>query len=938
MFIFSDKMKAMPPIKRITRIVLSLAVVILSVANTIYGQTSTWDGSNWQPSGVAPSVSTGSYTFIVNGNGCTIGNASMSSLTVNPGFSCTISSSGTVTSNTVNIPFDINISDTNLIVNGSLNVVNLSIFGWLGGTGTVNLSGGSFSLYDGTNYGYMDVYNFNVLSGSIEVPTQIVIKNMTVAQNASVNLTYTGTLPVPSIDTLTLNGSFVNNYNYSISGRTTTYYYMTMKYLLINSTGSFNSANGYSSIEQSFKIGGYIAPATSVNSYLYHFGSSSTNLLEIFGNANVKFSDLTTSSATYINLGTLKVYGGGKFTVNKNLTVNTLTINDGGNVITSGTPTLSVKTSIDPIAGRLILFGATLNYTPTTLTLNGTNAALAYLNKANYYVTLSGGTDTIRNCTFQKLVVNGANGIVSNNSAYRIQRIDAAGPVTIASLLKNDTIQISATGSAVLTGNTRVAHMVDIAAGASLTSNGNLTMLDGSNLYFAADGQIIGNIKWHRKYGSTGWVYMGVPFPNLTRALVGSGGISQQTIYMNEYDESKVSPRWSAVGTTEALVVGKGYNLAMGTITNDTLIFTGNPRLQTVSLPVTYSYSNGSQFDSQRGYNLVSNPFTAPISVSGFFTDNPHLNKIYYWDNQGGGKGVYVTRTSGGIFTPQLSSVTVKNQTKISATYLAPNQGFFIKLDSANYATTGSVVFNPSSVTKNLNDNFLKDAPVLLRLNAKNTSGTQNDIVFQFNNAATSEINPDLDFSKLVSDTYPLEIYSFKKGSKFSIQTVKVDTATRIPIGLVIKNNEKHSIWVDNFDALPAGVDIFIHDKLTDRSVNLKDSAFTGGLSAGTYDNRFEVVFKDMNTTSSTSGLENKSTSSDVAIRSLNGQVYADFKTEQKNVDIQVCDISGRVIYEKKVNWAQGSILLDTDFSSTRVYLITITGNQLFRVIKFLML
>lgn len=938
MFIFSDKMKVMPSIKKISRIGLSLAVVFLSVSSTIFGQTSTWNGSSWDNG--APSSSTGSYTFyVIGGTNCSIGNANMTALYVQgAGVLCTIT--GTVTSNSVVIQYNSNYPT--LAVNGVLNVTNLTVGGFLNGSGTVNISAGTFSqTYDNINPGgiYPSLKNLNVLSGSISFTYVFVIQNLNISSGASVSITNYADPTYPSITgNLTINGSLYNYY--AQTGAFSKPYYFTIANLIINNSGLYNSASGNSSITNSFKIGGSLTPANKASSYYYNWDvSGNSNELDIFGSANIKFTDVSYSSASYANLGTLKIYGGGKFTIDKDITVNTLTINDGGNVITSGNPALNVNTSIDPIAGRLILPGATLNYTPTTLTLNGTNAAIAYLNKPNYYVTLSGGTDTVRNCTFQKLVVNsGAKGIISNNSTSLIQRIDAADQVTIASLPKIDTVQISATGSAMLNGSMRVTHMVDITAGGSLTSNGNLTMLDGSNLYFATDGQVVGNIVWHRKYGSTGWVYMGVPFPNLTRALVGSGGISQQTIYMNEYDESKVSPRWSAVGTTEALVVGKGYNLAMGTITNDTLVFTGNPRLQSVSLPVTYSYSNGSQFDSQRGYNLVSNPFTAPLSVSGFFTDNPHLNKIYYWDNQGGGKGVYVTRTSSDIFTPQLSSVTAKNQTKISATYLAPNQGFFIKLDSANYATTPSVVFNPSSVTKNLNDNFLKDAPVLLRLNAKNTSGTLNDIVFQFNNAATSEINPDLDFSKLVSDTYPLEIYSFKKGSKFSIQTVKVDTATRIPIGLVIKNNEKHSLWVDNFDALPAGADIYIHDKLTDRSVNLRDSAFTGGLPAGTYDNRFEVVFKNVGSASSTSDLENQSASSDVVVRSLNSQVYVDFKTAQKNVDIQVCDISGRVIYEKKVNWAQGPVLLDTDFNSTKVYLIKIAGNQLFRVVKFLML
>lgn len=908
---------------------------LLFTGSIAYGQTSTWNGSSW--SNGAPSSSTGSYTFIINGNGCTIASASMSSLTINPGFSCTIS--GTVNSTTVNIPFDSNMSDQNLVVKGTLNVTNLTIIGWLTGTGTVNLNAGTFSMFDGTNYGYCDVYNFNVLSGSITIPTQVSFQSMAVSQGASVDLNYTGTALYPSINNLTLNGSFINDFYYSLGNRSVTYYYLELNNLTINATGSFNSTNGYSRISQSFKIGGTITYARSANSYSYNFNSpSSTNVLEVFGSANLKYSDLSTSDPSYQYLGTLKVYGGGKFTIDKNLTVNTLTINANGNILTSGTPTLTVNTSIDPIAGRLILQGATLNYAPTSLTLNGTNAALAYLNMSNYSVTTSGTTDTIRNCTFQQLNVNSGAGYISNNvSGYKIQRIVAAAPTTIASLPKTDTIQVSA--NVLLTGDTRVNRLLDIASGVSVTSNGNLTMRDSSNLYFVTDGQIVGDIKWQRKYGSSGWILMGVPFRHLNRGMVTStGGIAQQTIHMNKFVESKASPRWVAVASTDTFGVGTGYDLAMTTITNDTLIFTGQPRLQTVTVSgMSYTPSNG-QFDYQRGYNLVSNPYTAPISISGFFAANPQLNKIYFYDNIFQNNGLYVIRTSGGVLTPDTTAVTVKNRKKISASYIAPNQGFFIKLDSTNYTTTTSVSFSPSSITRDLNNNFLKSDPVYLRLYGKNSTGTRNDIVFQFNDAATSDINPAFDFSKLLSDSYPLEMYSIKKGGRFSIQTLKLDTGVYVPIGLIVKNSGKHSLWVSNFDALPSGCDIYIYDKVANRTVNLKDSAFTVNLSAGTYDTRFEVVFKDNLSTGINQPIVSTGSvgQNSVIARSNNGFVFVDFLNEEKNVDIQMFDLNGRMVYEEKFPTAQGTVQLDSNFSLSHIYLIKISAEQLSKTSKLL--
>jgi len=909
------------------RLRLTLVIGLLSICGLVNSQTSTWNGSSW--STVAPSDTTFHYTFNVNGSGCAIGNANMATLNVNPNGICTIS--GTVNSTNVNLPLD-NISE--LIVGGTLNVNSITLLSLLSGTGTVNLSAGSYSQSNGVNYGICNVNNFNVLTGAIVFPFYFSFGNLTIAQGANVSITYSNSYFPRVTGTLTVNGTLTNNYTY-YDNVIRTYSYLEIANLLINSTGSYNSSAGYSRISQSFKIGGSITHAGSINSYSYDFITpSTTRVLEIFGNANVAFTDLSNSNISNQYIGTLNVYSGGKFTVDKSLTVNTVTINTQGSIISSGSPTITA-TAIGSIEGRLILPGVTLNNSQTSLTINGTNSAIAYLNKPALRITLTGTTDTLRNCSLERVTVNaGAKGYVNNTSSYKIQRIDAADLVTIASLPKNDTIKIAATGSVVLTGNTRVSKLVDITALGSLTSNGNLTMLDQSSLVFATNGQITGNINWHRKYGSAGWVYFGSPFTGTNRTSI-LGTISPGYVNINDYVESQSAKRWVPKGS-EDFVPGQGYELGITTISpanNDTVVFTGNPTRTDVDVNgLTYTTTNGTWLDYQRGYNLVANPYTAPINVAGFFTDNPNLSAIYYWDDIGKGKGVFVARSSSGLITP-LASVSDKNKTKVQASYLSPNQGFFVKIPSDGLTTTAH--FKESRITSDLNDNFLKSAAAnYIRLQVENASGTKNDCIIQFSVAANDTFTPNLDVYKLTSTTYPLEIYSFKKTEEFAIQSRKPITGDLyIPLGLLVQKNEKHTFHIDNFDALPAVINPYIWDKVAQRSVNLRDSSFSVALSAGTIDNRFELVFK---TGLLATGTNSLSQVSDFNMYSQDGHVYINFSQMQQNTTVEVSDISGRIIQHQFLPEAEGRVEIKGNYKPNNIYIFKISGRDISTINKLL--
>ncbi len=906
---------------------LVLVVGFLSGFSPLWGN-GTWNGTIWI--GSTPGAGTGAEDFFVNaGTNCSIGAANMASLTINAvsGIKCTIT--GTVTSASVTI--NTTGTRTELIVNGTLNTANLTINGKLSGTGTLNLSAGSFS-----QTGILNVNSFNLLTGNITFSFPFSLQNLLISSNASAIISSRSDNFKPVIfGTLTINGTLTNHYSYiDIMDQQNS---MEVVNLTINSNGSLINIDGAIKITGAFKVGGSISAASSITTYNFGFDNPSTsNTLEIFNNATVRFSDLTYSDATYMYLGILKASNNAKFTVDKDMTLNTkLTLVNGGTLQTSGTPTLTIAT-IDPIDGRLILPGATLVYTPSTLSLIGSNSAIAYLNKPAMKVILTGITDTIRNCNLQKITINvGAKGFITNGNANFINTIDASDSLKIAALPKVDSILVKATGKLKLLGSVRVDSIVDITSGGSLNSGGYLTMLDHSDLYFANEGQITGTINTHRKYGSAGWILFGSPFDGQTRQLTSSGGIAQQAVYMNKYVESGSNNRWVSLPTAENFARGVGYQVGITPITNDTLIFTGTPHIDNKDVTgLTFTTTNGSWFDYQRGYNLVGNPYTAPISISTFFSDNVGLNAIYFWDEAvaGMGKGQFITRSSTGIYTPDVSQLTAKNSSKIQATYLSPNQGFFVKVPSNNY----TVSFKSNQITRDKNNTFLKSGEAkYVRLYVKNNSGAQNDCVIQFNDAASDIYNASFDVYKLISDGFPVDIYSYKASEAFAIQTRKpVTTDLKISIGLNIKKNENHTFSITNFDALPVDVSVFIKDSVTNRNVNLRDSSYTVSLKIGSINSRFKLIFTKG--TGNSTGVESSNNLNDVKFISEYGKVYVDFAKEQQNLKIQVVDILGRIISEKFYNSVQGNILIDGNFEKNKIYIINLSGKEYQRVTKIL--
>ncbi len=724
--------------------------------------------------------------------------------------------------------------------------------------------------------------------------------------------------------------------------------YLSVNTLRILPSGSF-SINNNIKVKYNLYIGGsltLISPSkfnlTGLNT-LDIYNNQSYTLSNFISTSSLSISQLILNGSTFltvdkkIDAATSITIGNGSYMLTGDtLITNTLNLN--GSLRTFGSPIITI-TSLPPISGSLYLPSATFNYSNDTLSLIGNNSSLGYLNKpSNFEVTIRGTSDTIKNCNLSQLFLRPANsGIINNISPYKIGKIDASGQVNIASLPYTDTLLVESGGSYSINSKVHVNKLVNLTSGGSsgiLVSNGNLIMEDGSNLLINGDGQITGNVEWDRFYNSSGWIYYGVPFNGITLGAIQSGSAAE--IYINQYEEySDGTPsRWVGVESVDGLNLGSGYIIAFQTGVNDTIKCLGQPQVDNVTVPVTYTTTNGSWFDYQEGYNLVANPYTAPINVNSFFSGNTgNYSVIYYWANTGGDSGKYISRTSSGVIESAPSNVT-----NISKSYLAPNQAFFVKTTSS----APSVNFNAGMISDtNQNNNYLESLkiPLYIRLNARNNSRINSDLVLLIDSAATKTYNSSLDVFKLISSTYPLEMYSLIDSNKFYIQAITPDTSKKvIPVGLIVQKNEPHTFYINDFTAINPEINVYLYDITTNRHVNLRDSSYTVNLSPGTYDNRFELVF-NVGEWSGTNGISTGTLSlknnRDIVTYSQQGQAYVNFIQPQQNITVQLYDILGRLVYSNNYESINGVVSLGT-YNLNNVYVVKITGNNLLNINKLL--
>jgi hypothetical protein len=363
--------------------------------------------------------------------------------------------------------------------------------------------------------------------------------------------------------------------------------------------------------------------------------------------------------------------------------------------------------------------------------------------------------------------------------------------------------------------------------------------------------------------------------------------------------------------STTSFAAGSGYLIRMpnnhpttATIWNGQ--FTGVPR--NGNYPVVMSNT----------YNLVGNPYPSPISMSTFVAENTNAitGTLYFWreTNNNTTNNAYCT-WAGGTFTSN-GETQVVNPNGIIET----GQGFFV----AAKAGQSSLNFNNTQRVSNFNNQFFRNASTEERhtiwLNATNAMGAFSQMAVGYITDATQGI--DLFDGKAFADG-DMALTSTLDNEDYAIQgrALPFDASDIVPLGFRAAIAGDYVFSIDHAIGLfSADQPIYIKDNLMNVMHNLKESNYTFASGAGTFNNRFELVYQETLATTqpqlNASGFIVYKQNHDVVINS--GKTVM--------AKIAIYDIRGRLLVER-TNVNATEIKIPTDMTN-QVLVIKITSDQ----------
>ena len=385
----------------------------------------------------------------------------------------------------------------------------------------------------------------------------------------------------------------------------------------------------------------------------------------------------------------------------------------------------------------------------------------------------------------------------------------------------------------------------------------------------------------------------------------------------------------SGLSGSTTFATGKGYAVrapndhSSTTPATWTGTFTGVPNNGTVPFPLV---TGGS------GYNLVGNPYPSPINASSFLTDNSSKieGTLYFYAHS-------LTMNADGTFPSGTNYSTWNTTAGVAATTAAsgdfhpipvtPNgvvqvgQGFFVKATAA-----GNVNFTNAMRVGNNADQFLRTTEIERhRLWLNLTTDNDNDInqiAVAYVEGATQGV--DTNFDGLSFGNTGSSLSSKINGSDYVIQgrSLPFDSNDVISLGFNAATAGNYKIKLTNKDGLFLGSqDVFVRDNLMGTEHNITIAPYLFATQAGTFDNRFQLVYTQRLASPSSTFTAN----SVLVTNNPDG-----FRVTTNGIamkDIHVYDISGRLLF-KQLNINETAIDLKMFSQANQMLLLKITSQE----------
>jgi hypothetical protein len=323
-------------------------------------------------------------------------------------------------------------------------------------------------------------------------------------------------------------------------------------------------------------------------------------------------------------------------------------------------------------------------------------------------------------------------------------------------------------------------------------------------------------------------------------------------------------------------------------------------------------------------FTAIGNPYPSPINVHAFFDANQSVlqtgSALYFWRKKNNTNATsYATLTKDAFVSNNAAGgrsgediyggaewTSFFASTANTDWVLNPGQGFFVK--TAAGATSPSVTFNNAMRRGNVhNSQFFRTAEadrvsrMWVNLTGENAF-SQMAIVY----SSTATLGLDFGRDGLQLGDGAVSIYTTVDNSKLTIQARPEFTNTDVvPVGFKAANAGQFTLSLHNKDGVFAQDQIvYIKDNLLGTITNITDGEYTFTAEAGTFNERFEIVY----TTTALGTQSPELNAASVVVFKQGSAINITSGAAQIN-SVTVFDVRGRMLYnQSNVNASAATI------------------------------
>ncbi|MDO9512909.1 MAG: T9SS type A sorting domain-containing protein [Bacteroidales bacterium] len=512
-----------------------------------------------------------------------------------------------------------------------------------------------------------------------------------------------------------------------------------------------------------------------------------------------------------------------------------------------------------------------------------------------------GGTDDVIGFD-----IEGANCTISGTGTFAARILSKFTDFsTTTNLVINQDVTLTATGTTISNSTFSPGDMynITISSGRSLTSFGGtvnltdatLTLEDGA--MFIENGVIAGmnnNCTYKRNISGNNTYHLISSPVQMTTAGDVFPSAHHNNIWLRSYNESLGI--WANLTIANGIGKGDGLSITMD-VASTTATFTGEFWPLDWNPPLTNSGTSGNA--NYDGWNLIGNPFTAPLDWDHASWAKTNIdNTVYTW-SASGGNYVSWNGTTGGL-TDGIIPVA---------------QGFFVKANAASPA----INIPPTARVLNTQAYYKNTVSELLSLKVSGTANTYSDETFiNYNTEASPLFDNAFDAFHLDGDLEAPQLWTVAD-QKYAINVMKsVAESSEINMAFKAGVEAEYTITASGMETFEGNLPIWLNDLVLGSRQDLRqNSSYTFTAKPDDNINRFKITFAGV-------GVDNPEQAA-IRMYTQPGNIYINLPSITKG-QLNIYNLSGQLVYRQDIN---ASGLLNVSHRlTTGTYIVQLVSEQ----------